>query len=68
VKIHEVTLYIATAAEQQSQTTEEINRNTVRIRDISQQVSDHARDQEQQCRGMADLAGKQEIELSKFRV
>lgn len=68
VQIHEVTLHIATAAEQQSQTTEEINRNTVRIRDISQQVSDHARDQEQQCRGMADLAGKQEIELSKFRV
>ncbi len=68
LKIHEVTVHIATAAEQQSRTTEEINRNTVHIRDISQQVSDHAKNQAQQCRDMAVLAGEQDIELSKFRV
>ena len=67
-QIHEVTTHIATAAEQQSRTTDEINQNTLRIRDISQHVSEQATSQTSQCQTMAELAAQQDKELHKFRV
>ena len=67
-QIHEVTTHIATAAEQQSRTTDEINQNTLRIRDISQHVSEQATTQKSQCQTMAELAAQQDKELHKFRV
>lgn len=67
-QIHEVTVQIAASAEQQSRTTEEINHNTLRIRDLSHEVSEHARSQENHCQSMADLAAQQDQALNQFKV
>lgn len=66
--INQMTLQIATAAEQQSATAEEINRNTSNIRDISGNVSDQAREQESNCSAMVQLTSQQDSALSKFKV
>lgn len=66
--INQMTLQIATAAEEQSATAEEINRNTANIRDISGNVSDQARDQESNCNAMVQLTSQQDSALSKFKV
>jgi methyl-accepting chemotaxis protein len=67
-RINEMTLQIATAAEEQSQTSEEINRNTTNIRDISQHV---ANDVTQQASG-SDHMKQQTLDLdrslSQFKV
>ena len=67
-EINQMTIQIATAAEQQSATAEEINRNTTNIRDLSQSVSNSAKEQETNCHTMADLTRQQDAELSKFKV
>ncbi|MEH6651767.1 MAG: methyl-accepting chemotaxis protein [Motiliproteus sp.] len=67
-EINDITVQIATAAEQQSATTDEVNRNTTNIRDIGQLVSDSAHDQSSLCAGMVDLNRRQDDSLSKFRV
>jgi methyl-accepting chemotaxis protein len=63
-----MTVQIATAAEEQSATSEEINRNTTNIRDISQMVSDGAKEQEGHCVTMVDLTSRQNREMDKFKV
>lgn len=68
MEINQMTVQIATAAEEQSATSEEINRNTTNIRDISQVVSDSAKDQEQNCAEMVSLTSRQDAELGKFKV
>jgi methyl-accepting chemotaxis protein len=67
-EINQMILQIATAAEQQSATAEEINRNTTNIRDISQSVSIGAKAQEQHCVAMVELTARQDAELDKFKV
>jgi methyl-accepting chemotaxis protein len=67
-EINQMILQIATAAEQQSATAEEINRNTTNIRDISQSVSNGAKTQEQRCASMVELTTRQDAELGKFKV
>ncbi|WP_028468501.1 methyl-accepting chemotaxis protein [Neptunomonas japonica] len=67
-EINQMILQIATAAEQQSATAEEINRNTTNIRDISQSVSNGAKTQEQRCASMVELTARQDAELGKFKV
>lgn len=67
-EINQMTVQIATAAEQQSATAEEINRNTTNIRDISQSVANSAKEQEANCHTMADLTARQDAELGKFKV
>ena len=67
-EINQMIIQIATAAEQQSATAEEINRNTTNIRDISQSVSNGARTQEQRCESMLELTNRQDTELGKFKV
>ncbi|WP_286237816.1 hypothetical protein [Neptuniibacter halophilus] len=67
-EINQMTVQIATAAEQQSATAEEINRNTTNIRDLSQSVADSAKEQESNCHGMAELTLRQDRELNKFKV
>ncbi|WP_415894094.1 methyl-accepting chemotaxis protein [Neptuniibacter sp. PT8_73] len=67
-EINQMTVQIATAAEQQSATSEEINRNTTNIRDLSQSVSNNAKAQESNCHQMTDLTRKQDAELGKFNV
>ncbi|OPX55609.1 methyl-accepting chemotaxis sensory transducer with Cache sensor [Oceanospirillum multiglobuliferum] len=66
--ISQMTIQIATAAEQQSATAEEINRNASNIRDLGQSVADGAKDQEQSCKTMAGLAYQQDDLLGKFKV
>lgn len=66
-EINQMTIQIATAAEQQSSTSEEINRNTTNIRDLSQRVSDAAKEQDSNCNKLAELTRQQDSELSKFK-
>ena len=66
--INAMNVQIATAAEQQSMTTKEINQNTQNIRNISQSVSERAMNQEGLCKIMVDLTEQQEKALDKFKV
>ncbi|MNF10793.1 hypothetical protein D3C80_2118470 [compost metagenome] len=61
-------LQIAAAAEQQSATTDEINRNTTNIRDISLEVSGSADKQVWQCSVMVDHVGQQDQLLGRFKI
>ncbi|KJZ14982.1 chemotaxis protein [Marinomonas sp. S3726] len=66
--INGMNVQIATAAEEQSMTTKEINQNTQNIRNISQSVSDRAMSQEGLCKVMVELTEQQEQALAKFKV
>ncbi len=67
-EINNMNIQIATAAEQQSATTEEINRNTTNIRDITQQVSEGAQQQTSHCEKTVEQTLKQDKYLSQFKV
>lgn len=67
-RINDMNLQIATAAEQQSATTEEINRNTTNIRDISHEVAGGAEQQVRQCSVMTEQVGQQDHLLSRFKI
>ncbi|MCJ8340029.1 MAG: methyl-accepting chemotaxis protein [Pseudomonadales bacterium] len=66
--INDISVNIASAAQQQSATSEEINRNTTTIRDISQEVSVEAHNQSDLCTGMVDIIEQQNKVLEKFKV
>ena len=67
-RINDMNMQIATAAEQQSATTEEINRNTTNIRDISHEVAGGADQQVRQCALMVEQVGQQDSLLGRFKV
>ena len=67
-RISDMNLQIAAAAEQQSATTEEINRNTCNIRDISQLVAAGAQQQVRQCGLMVEQVVQQDQLLGRFNV
>jgi len=67
-RINDMNLQIAAAAEEQSATSEEINRNTTNIRDISLEVSGSAEQQASQCSAMVLHVGQQERLLGRFRI
>ncbi|MGB1236709.1 MAG: methyl-accepting chemotaxis protein [Pseudomonadales bacterium] len=67
-QISEMTIHIAAAAEQQSSASEEINRNTTNIRDISQSVADGAKEQSQLCNKMLESTKVQDANLDEFKV
>lgn len=67
-RINDMNLQIATAAEEQSATTEEINRNTTNIRDISYEVSTGSEEQVRQCSLMVDQVTQQDRLLGRFNV
>ncbi len=67
-EINDMNIQIATAAEQQSATTEEINRNTTNIRDITQRVSEGAQQQTSHCEKTVEQTLKQDKYLSQFKV
>lgn len=67
-RINDMNLQIATAAEEQSATTEEINRNTTNIRDISHEVAAGTEAQVKQCDVMSDQVGQQDKLLGRFKV
>ncbi|VXD00343.1 Methyl-accepting chemotaxis sensory transducer with Cache sensor [Pseudomonas sp. 8Z] len=67
-RINDMNLQIATAAEEQSATTEEINRNTTNIRDISQELAGGAEQQVSQCASMVEQVSQQDRLLGRFKV
>ena len=67
-EINDMTVQIAAAAEQQSATSNEINRNTTNIRDISQTISEAVSDQSQLCETMVGITTEQAKALDKFKV
>jgi methyl-accepting chemotaxis protein len=67
-RINDMNLQIATAAEEQSATTEEINRNTTNIRDISHELAGGAEQQVRQCASMVEQVGQQDRLLGRFKV
>lgn len=67
-EINDMTVQIAAAAEEQSATSNEINRNTTNIRDISQSVSDAAQGQSVLCETMVEITVDQAKSLDKFKV
>lgn len=67
-EINQMTVQIATAAEEQSSTSEEINRNTTNIRDLSQMVANEAGQQEHLCADMLHMSETQAQQMSKFKV
>ncbi|GAA3706967.1 methyl-accepting chemotaxis protein Mlp37 [Oceanisphaera sediminis] len=67
-RINDMNLQIATAAEEQSATSEEINQNTTNIRDISQHVATGAVAQVKHCQGMLEQMQKQNNLLGEFKV
>ncbi len=67
-RINDMNLQIATAAEEQSATSEEINQNTTNIRDISQDVATGAVAQVKHCQAMLEQMQRQNNLLGEFRV
>jgi len=67
-RITEMNLQIAAAAEEQSLVAEEVNRNTVNIKDLSQQVSDNAQATNQDMMAQKDRTQQQHDVLSRFIV
>ncbi|MBX8602610.1 methyl-accepting chemotaxis protein [Pseudomonas cichorii] len=68
IRINDMNMQIATAAEQQSATTEEINLNTTNIRDISHEVAASAEVQVRQCALMVEQVDQQDRLLRRFNV
>ncbi|WP_019614330.1 methyl-accepting chemotaxis protein [Psychromonas ossibalaenae] len=68
VQINDMNLQIAAAAEEQSATSEEINRNTTNIRDITQDVTNGAHEQVKHAELMREQVGEQDDQLNNFKV
>jgi len=68
VEINDMNLQIAAAAEQQSSTSEEINRNTTNIRDISKDLATGSCEQVELCENMVQQVSQQEQQLDQFKV
>jgi methyl-accepting chemotaxis protein len=67
-QITDMNLQIASAAEEQSQVAEEMNRNTSNIRDLSQQVMDNASQTNKTMINQVKQVGDQESILGQFIV
>lgn len=67
-EITDMNLQIASAAEEQSQVAEEMNRNTSNIRDLSQQVMDNASQTNKAMKIQVKQVGNQETILGQFIV
>lgn len=67
-QISDMNMQIASAAEEQSLVAEEINTNTVKIKDLSVQVSDTASQSNQQMQEQLEDVRRQEAVMNKFIV
>ena len=66
--IKEMNMQIATAAEEQSCVTEEVNQNVVRIVDVAESTSQGAQKNEESCQELLKMAQELNQRLSGFRV
>ncbi|NQZ31978.1 MAG: methyl-accepting chemotaxis protein [Oceanospirillaceae bacterium] len=67
-EINDITGQISIAAQEQSNTSEEINANAITIRDISQNVSGQAQGQSELCSIIVDFTKQQDDVLKQFKV
>ena len=67
-EIRQFNSQIATAAEQQSSTAEDINRNIIRIRDISEQSAASTDQVSSSSDELAKLAETLSSQVSRFRI
>lgn len=67
-RLNELNTMIATASEQQSATTEEINQNIVAIREVSENTADGAQQASEQTHRMQDVASDLNQAVSRFKV
>jgi len=67
-QISDMNMQIAAAAEQQSVTSEEVNRNATKIRDLSQNLVGTAAHQVEQCQSMDQQINLQDQHLGQFKV
>ena len=66
--INDMSTQIASAAEQQSSTTEEINRNIVNISSMANETSSGAQQTVTSSEDLADLGGKLQGLVGRFRL
>ena len=67
-RINEVNFQIASAAEEQHVTSEDVSQNTLKIRDLSEETIEHATKVSQASETLASLADKISQSLSRFKV
>ncbi|GAB2662080.1 methyl-accepting chemotaxis protein [Vibrio panuliri] len=66
--ISDMATQIASAAEEQASVTSEITRNTIGIRDVSQDLADEANEAAQQASQLSQLSYELENEINRFKL
>ena len=67
-RISDINHQVATATEEQSAVTEEINRNVAGIRDVTESLSGQAEESAQVSQALNQLANNQQTLMGYFRV
>ncbi|MCG9647516.1 methyl-accepting chemotaxis protein [Vibrio brasiliensis] len=67
-RISDMATQIASAAEEQASVTSEITRNTVGIRDVSNELADEAHDAAAQAAQLSELSNELEQEIQRFKL
>lgn len=67
-RISDMATQIASAAEEQASVTSEITRNTVGIRDVSNELADEAHDAAAQAAQLSELSHELEQEIQRFKL
>ncbi|MGF0238063.1 methyl-accepting chemotaxis protein [Rhodococcus sp. IEGM1300] len=66
--INDMTLQIASAAEEQSAVSEEVNRNVSAIRDVTELLAEQARESASVSQSLNELANQQQTLMGNFKV
>ncbi|MNR12070.1 Methyl-accepting chemotaxis protein McpS [compost metagenome] len=66
--INEMTIQIASAAEEQSAVSEEVNRNVSAIRDVTELLAEQARESASVSQSLNELANQQQTLMSNFKI